>query len=53
MGDTRKSLEHHEHALDIAHTIEDRSGESNALGNLGVIYFNLGQFHKAIEYYLP
>ncbi len=29
----------------------DRRGEGNALGNLGIAYYSLGDAHKAIEFY--
>jgi tetratricopeptide (TPR) repeat protein len=39
-----------EQALAIARRIGDRSTEGNALGNLGVAYFDLGQADRSITY---
>jgi len=35
----------------IAKEIDDRRGEGNRLGNLGLAYKYLGQVEKAIDYY--
>jgi hypothetical protein len=35
----------------IAREIGDRSNEGNWLGNLGLAYVNLGDAHKAIDFY--
>jgi len=37
--------------LEIAKEIGDRAGESNCYGNLGIAYWSLGDFRKAIEYH--
>src|SRR4051794_22972195 len=37
-----------EQALTISRKAGDREGEAEALSNLGTIYYQLGQFHKAI-----
>ncbi|MFM7602471.1 MAG: CHAT domain-containing protein [Pseudanabaena sp.] len=39
-------------SLEVAREIKNRSGEGNALGNLGSAYRNLGKYDKAIEYQL-
>jgi tetratricopeptide (TPR) repeat protein len=36
--------------LIIYREIKDRKGEGAALGNLGLAYFDLGDYPKAIEY---
>jgi tetratricopeptide (TPR) repeat protein len=37
--------------LKIKMEIGDRNGEGNALGNIGIVYSNLGDYPKAISYY--
>ena len=32
-------------------SVDDRSGEGDAYGNLGIAYDNMGNFQKAIEYH--
>ncbi|MBL9115594.1 MAG: tetratricopeptide repeat protein [Verrucomicrobiaceae bacterium] len=51
LGEPRKAMELHEHALVIDRELEDRKGEGNALGNLGIAYADLGEPRKAIEFY--
>jgi len=38
--------------LKISREIGDRRGEGNRLGNLGLVYSDLGEPRKAIEYYV-
>jgi len=38
-------------ALVSSRRLEDRRGEGNALGNMGIAYAHLGEFHRAIEAY--
>lgn len=51
LGESRKAIEYHEQALEIAREIGARRGEGNALGNLGIAYDSLGEYRKAIEHY--
>jgi tetratricopeptide (TPR) repeat protein len=44
-------MEYYEQQLTITREIGDRRGEGNALGNLGVVYKNLGEPRRAMEYY--
>ncbi|PSB15848.1 hypothetical protein C7B65_23450, partial [Phormidesmis priestleyi ULC007] len=43
--------EYHEQRLAIAREIKDRLGEGRSLGNLGIAYYSLGNYAKAIEYH--
>ena len=36
--------------MKLAKEIDDLSGEGRAYGNIGIAYFSLGDFQKAIEY---
>ena len=36
--------------MNIAREIGNRNGEGNALGNLGLAYYSLGQYQQAIEF---
>ena len=47
----RQRIEWLEAALAAARRLEDRQGEGNHLGNLGLAYANLGEVREAIEYY--
>jgi tetratricopeptide (TPR) repeat protein len=49
-GHFQESISYLERALRISREIGDRRREGNALGNLGVIYADLGQPRKAIEH---
>ena len=42
---------HHKQALVISREIGDRRGEGADLGNLGLVYADLGEVQKAIGYY--
>jgi len=42
-----KAIGYYERQLAIAREIEDRQGEGNALGNLGIAYAALGETEKA------
>ena len=46
----REALQSWEQALTIYREIGDRKGEAASLGNLGIAYDSLGQFHLAIDY---
>ena len=37
--------------LEISREIGDRLGEGTSLGNLGIAYYSLGEYRKAIEYH--
>ena len=43
--------EYHENALAIGMEIGDRKGEGAAYGNLGNVFYSLGEYKKAKEYY--
>jgi tetratricopeptide (TPR) repeat protein len=47
----REHIEWLNSALNACRKIGDRQGEGNHLGNLGIAYFSLGDYHKAIDYY--
>ena len=36
--------------MDIHREIGNRSGEANALGNLGIVYIELGDYESALKY---
>ncbi|MEA5476749.1 CHAT domain-containing protein [Pseudanabaena galeata UHCC 0370] len=38
-------------SLDIFRQIDDRNGEGNALGSLGITYFRMHLYEKAVEFY--
>ncbi|NWF70928.1 MAG: tetratricopeptide repeat protein [Chloroflexi bacterium] len=40
-----------EQAVEIAHSLGDTSAEGRHLGNLGLIYYRIGQAEKALEYF--
>ncbi|HEV3038138.1 MAG TPA: tetratricopeptide repeat protein [Candidatus Angelobacter sp.] len=40
-----------EPALAAARRLKDRAGEAAALGNLGLAYFDVGEYRRAIEYH--
>ena len=44
-------MQHHKKHLNIATQIRSRAAEGNACGNLGNCYYNLRQYHKAIQYH--
>ncbi len=44
------ALQSWQQALDVYRNIKDRKGEGIALGNLGIIYRNIGNYPKAINY---
>ena len=41
----------HQQSIEIEREIGDRSGEATSLGNLGVAYYSLGQYQRAIEFH--
>ena len=47
----RKRIKWLEAALDAARELTDRSSEGAALGNLGIAYRRLGEYHRAIEFH--
>ena len=51
LGETRKAIEYHEHALAIDREIGDKRGEGADLGNLGSAFYQLGEIEKALDYY--
>jgi tetratricopeptide (TPR) repeat protein len=46
-----EAISYYQQALAIGREIGDRRGEGNALGNLGLGFYTLGQVKKAIKYY--
>ena len=50
-SDFRKALTTCQAALKAYRVKKDSQGEGNALGNMGLAYYALGQYNKAIEYY--
>ena len=38
-------------AISRSEALRDRSGEGQALGNLGLAYYSLGQYQTAIDYH--
>ena len=44
-------MDYHQRQLKIAIDLGDRSGEGNAYGNLGSVYYSLGDFKTGIDYY--
>jgi tetratricopeptide (TPR) repeat protein len=53
LGETGRSIEHHEQALAIARQAKDKDkrGECNILNNLGLAYRDCGEFERAIEHH--
>jgi CHAT domain-containing protein/tetratricopeptide (TPR) repeat protein len=47
----REAIQSWEQALTIYREIDDRGGEGNALGNLGLAYDSLGDYRRAIDFY--
>jgi CHAT domain-containing protein len=47
----REALESWEAALTLYRELENRAGEANTLGNIGIIYDNLGDYPQALNYY--
>ncbi len=45
------ALRSYQQALKIYQSIQNREGEANSLGNLGVAYYNLGDYKRAIDYH--
>ncbi|MEW6265662.1 MAG: CHAT domain-containing protein, partial [Thermodesulfobacteriota bacterium] len=43
-------LEHYQQALRIAKEIGDKQGQGNSLGSIGLVYFSLGDYPKALEH---
>jgi tetratricopeptide (TPR) repeat protein len=50
-GYVREQVLLYSQLLDIARKTNNRQGEGAALGNLGVAYYNLGQYERAIDLY--
>ena len=46
----REALILWEAALEIYREIGDRRGEASSLGNLGLAYYSLGQYERAIAF---
>jgi tetratricopeptide (TPR) repeat protein len=51
MREFSKAREFYEQALDIFRTVNDRSGEGNALALIGDTFYHQDAFYQAIEYY--
>ncbi len=51
ISQVREALQSWEQALTIYRKIEDREGEANSLGNLGIAYDSLGQYQNAIDFH--
>src|SRR4028119_2353726 len=47
----REALQSWEQALIIYRKIGNRQAEAGSLGNLGLVYYSLGQYQKAIEFH--
>ncbi|NEP48886.1 MAG: tetratricopeptide repeat protein [Moorea sp. SIO3C2] len=47
----KAALQSWQEALGIYRGLEDRHGEANSLNNLGLAYYSLGQYRKAIEFH--
>ncbi len=41
----------YQQSLAIKREIGDRGGEASSYGNLGTVYYSLGEYQKAIEFY--
>ncbi|BAZ40686.1 TPR repeat-containing protein [Calothrix sp. NIES-4101] len=50
-GNLKAALLSYEKALQIYRQIKDRTGEAQALGNLGNAYYILGDYRKAIDFH--
>jgi tetratricopeptide (TPR) repeat protein len=48
---THRQPSNYEQALKVMREIGDRRGEGSILGNLGIIYYALGDVYSSIEYY--
>ena len=48
---SRERIRWLEIALAAARRVQDRAGEGNARGNLGLAYFSLGETRRAIQFY--
>ena len=46
-----RAIDYYDQHLAVAREIDDRRGELNALGNLGLAYADLGQVERAIGYH--
>ncbi|XP_028268382.1 outer dynein arm-docking complex subunit 4 [Parambassis ranga] len=51
LGDIEKALEHHQKDLKLAQQCKLPEATSRALENIGRIYFQIGQFAQAIEFW--
>ncbi|OQY59262.1 MAG: hypothetical protein B6245_07675 [Desulfobacteraceae bacterium 4572_88] len=49
---SRKSIAFGEQALELAHKLENKKEEANALRHIGIAYTNLSDYEKALEYHL-
>ena len=49
-SDYQNNIDYHEKRLKMAQEIGVRSGEGAAYGNLGIPYYSLSEYRKAIEY---
>ena len=49
LGEVHKAIEFYEKSLVIKREIGDRRGEGNALGNLGIALYGLGEKERGIE----
>ena len=47
----KNSIQYYEKGLEISSAIGDQSGIARNNGNLGNVYFSLGEYKKAIKYY--
>ncbi len=47
----RKSIEKYHEAVEVYRRASDRKGEAQALNNIGLVYWSLGEMQKALEKY--
>jgi tetratricopeptide (TPR) repeat protein len=45
------SIAYYPQTLQIAQELHDKAGQGRALGNMGSVYYSLGEYDKALEHY--